>query len=569
MLLILAFIVGIGSGLSAVVLKKLIHLIGDLFNDTLQTGSGNILYLILPALGMFLSFLLIKYIIKDDIGHGVTKALHAISKNTSKIKAHNTWSSTLTSSLTIGFGGSVGTEAPIVYTGAAIGSNLAKLLNLPYKDMTILLGCGAAGAISGIFKAPLAGVLFTLEILMFNISMSSVLPLMISSVTATVISSIFMGSDVSLANDIVHFDMGNLPYYIILGVFCGFVSLYFTRTTLFLEAKIKKINNTYLRWAICGISLGVMIYLFPPLFGEGYKSLSSLLNGNPVDAMGNNIFKSWITKPWFIPIFFSIVVVLKVFAMSATNAGGGVGGTFGPTLIVGGISGFVLARFINMTGLGVIPETNYALVGMAGLMAGVMQAPMTAIFLIAEITGGYELLLPLIITSLVSYVTIHPFEKYSIYTKRLAQNGELLTHDSDKSVLTLLNTSSLVENSFTPIGLEDSLADLVKVVEASKRNLFPVLDKEGRLQGIILLDDIRKIMFNKDLYDAVFVYNIMQDVPDYVYIDEQMDHVMEKFERTEAWNLPVVDKNMKYIGFVSKSKIFSSYREKLHQISHD
>ncbi len=569
MLFILAFFVGTGSGFAAVILKKLIILIGQLLRGWIDGPMDSFIYLLYPGVGMFLSFLIVKYLVKDDISHGVTQVLKAVSKNNSSIKKHNIWSSILTSSITIGFGGSVGAEAPIVYTGAAIGSNVAKSLNLSYRQMTILLGCGAAGAVAGIFKAPMAGILFTLEILIFNISMSSIIPLLVSSVTATAISYIFMGKDVSFVNNIETFVMGNIPYYIILGVLCGFVSLYFTRTTLFIEDKMKSISNPYTKWLICALVLGILIFVFPPLYGEGYASLGHLLNSTPMDGVGSTIFGSLLDRKWFVPIFFAAVLLFKVVAMALTNAGGGVGGTFGPTLIVGGIAGFILARVINLSGFHSLPEENFVMVGMAGLMAGVMQAPMTAIFLIAEITGGYSLLMPLIITSAVSYLIIHPFEPYSIYSKRLAKSGDLLTHDSDQAVLVLLKTSELIEKDFISIEMNKTLGDLVKVVARSKRNLFPVIDVRNIFQGYISLDDIRDIMFDTQRYDSIYAYNLMRSAPAVVLQDEKMESVMDKFEKTGAWNLPVVAPDGEYIGFVSKSKIFSSYRKQLQQVSHE
>lgn len=569
MMLLFAVVVGLGSGLAAVLLKELISLIHKLIMPTLEGHSFNILYLLYPGIGMFISFLLLKFVIKDDIGHGVTKVLLSLSKRKSRIKAHNTWSSVLTSAITIGFGGSVGTEAPIVYAGAAIGSNIARAFGLSYKNMTILLGCGAAGGLAGIFKAPMAGILFTLEILLFNISMSSIIPFLASTITATVVSYAFLGNAVSIGNHVDPFLMNSIPLYLLLGVFCGFVSLYFTRTTLKLEDKIKLIKNPYTKWAICSAALGLLVFLFPPLFGEGYESLSHLLKGDVLEAAGITIFGTLLSKAWIVPLFFTLALLLKVFSMSFTNAGGGVGGTFGPTLIVGGIAGFVLARIINLMGIAEVSECNFALVGMAGLMSGVMQAPMTAIFLIAEITGGYSLFMPLIITSTISYATIHSIEPYSIYTKRIAKMGALLTHDSDQSVLTLLNTCDLVEKKFIEVNLDDTLGDLVKAVSVSVRNIFPVVDKKGRFQGYILLDDIRKVMFDSSLYDKVYVYSLMKNAPAKVKINDSMESVMHKFETTEAWNLPVVDDDNKYIGFVSKSRIFSKYREKLHLVSHN
>ena len=402
LLLLLALVVGLLSGLAAVILKQLVHLVQWVLTGWFNTPSDSILYFVYPGIGMLLALLFVKFVIKDNIGHGVTKVLLAVSKNESRIKAHNMWSSMAASSVTIGFGGSVGAEAPIVLTGAAIGSNVGRVMNLSYKNITILLGCGAAGAVAGIFKAPLAGVLFTLEILLFNMSMTSILPLVVSSITACTVSYFLLGDAVQFENAIVPFVKGNIPYYIIFGAICGFASLYFTRMTLYLEDKIKSIEGSYKRWLISAGCLGILIFLFPPLYGEGYDVLTSLLNNNYGDAVGTSFFTKFLTLEWIVPIFFLGVFLFKVCSMSLTNAGGGVGGTFGPTLFMGGILGFIIAKTINLSGLHYIPETNFVLVGMAGLMAGVMQAPLTAIFLIAEITGGYTLLMPLIITSAVS-----------------------------------------------------------------------------------------------------------------------------------------------------------------------
>jgi CIC family chloride channel protein len=570
MLMILALVVGIGSGLAAVILKQLAHLIDAGLTNWIDSSYDNIFLLLYPGVGMLLSLLFVRYFIKDDIGHGVTKALFAISKNNSRIKPHNTWSSVLASSVTIGFGGSVGAEAPIVYTGAAIGSNVARKLGLSYKTMTILLGCGASGAVAGIFKAPMAGILFTLEILLFNISMSSMLPLLISTISATTVSYLLLGNEVAFASVVDNFSMGNFPYYLILGVACGFCSLYFIRMTMYLEDRIKKISNPFKRWAYCALGLGILIYLFPPLFGEGYSSLGHMLQGNPDNILEYSLFSDILKNyKWVVPVYFIFVLVFKVFAMSFTNAGGGVGGTFGPTLIVGGIAGFIIARTINLTGIHPLPEANFALVGMAGLMSGVMQAPMTAIFLIAEITGGYALLMPLIIVSITSLMTIRIFEPYSIYSKRLAKTGDLITHDGDKAVLTLLNTSELIERDFMTVGPEQSLRQLVDVVAKSKRNIYPVVDKNDKLQGTIFLDDIREVMFKTELYDELYVCSLMKECEDTVCDTDRMDIVMDKFDRTGAWNLPVVDILGRYLGFVSKSKIFSSYRSRLQDVSHD
>ncbi|MBO7192390.1 MAG: chloride channel protein [Bacteroidales bacterium] len=569
-MIVLSLIVGIACGLTAVILKTAIEFIHHSITSWFDGVAYSALYLIYPGVGMLIAMLFVKYVVKDNIGHGVTRVLQAVSKNESKIRPHNMWSSVLASSVTIGFGGSVGAEAPIVYTGAAIGSNVARYMGLSYKNMTILLGCGAAGAVAGIFKAPLAGVLFTLEILLFNISMTSILPLLLSTISATVVSYIFLGDQPAFECTISEFTMNNIPFYLILSLFCAACSVYFTRMTLWLEDKIRSIKRPYLRWAISASCLGLLIFLFPPLYGEGYGHLHTLLNGGVIDFEGQTILAFFMNSEWSIPIFFLFILILKVFSMSFTNAGGGVGGTFGPTLFIGAIAGFVVSRTINLIGGGfVVPEQNFVLVGMAGLMAGVMQAPMTAIFLIADMTGGYELLIPLILTSTVSYAATRAIEPYSIYTKRIANRGELLTHDSDQAVLTLLKTSDLIESDFITVKIDASLGELVEVVATSKRNIFPVVDDRNHFHGYVSLEDIRQDMFHTDLYEKMHVYNFMVSAPAYVYIDEKMDSVMDKFEKTSAWNLPVVDHDRTYIGFVSKSKIFSAYRDQLKQVSHD
>ncbi len=568
--MILSLVVGIACGLAAVILKLSIDFIHHNLIALSDAGAYNILYLVYPGVGMLLAMLFVKYVVKDNIGHGVTKVLQAVSKNESKIKSHNMWTSMLASSVTIGFGGSVGAEAPIVYTGAAIGSNVARYMGLSYKNMTILLGCGAAGAVAGIFKAPLAGVLFTLEILLFNISMSSILPLLLSTISATVVSYIFLGVEPPFECTLSPFSMGNIPYYVVLGLFSAVFSVYFTRMTLWLEDKIRSIRRPYLRWAVSATCLGLLIFLFPPLFGEGYDHLKELLNGGMINLEGQTILSFFMDSSWSVPVFFLMILLLKVFSMSLTNAGGGVGGTFGPTLFIGAIAGFVVSRTINLIGgSAVVPEQNFVLVGMAGLMAGVMQAPMTAIFLIADMTGGYELLIPLIITATISYAVTRAVEPYSIYTKRIAKKGELLTHDSDQAVLTLLKTNELIETDFLPVRIDSTMRELVDVISQSKRNIFPVVDSKNHFQGYVSLEDIRSVMFKYDSYDSLHVYNFMKSAPAYVYVNEKMDRVMAKFEQTEAWNLPVVTDDRTYVGFISKSKIFSSYREQLKQVSHD
>ena len=567
-LLVLSVVTGALSGLAAVLLKLSIHAIqGSLAS---LAGKGRLLYLVFPGIGMLLSLLIVRYLVRDNIGHGVTKVLQAVSKNESKIRRHNCWSSLLTSALTIGFGGSVGAEAPIVYTGAAIGSNLGRYSGMSYRGMTLLLGCGAAGAVAGIFNAPLAGVLFTLEILLFNLSMSGILPLLLSSISATLVSYLCLGQESGpFIASVVPFSMQNVPFYVLLGVFCGLGALYFIRTTLSMEDRLGRVRNPFLRWGISAVSLGVLIFLFPPLHGEGYNFLSPLLSGGQI-SFGGTPFSYFEGLPWAVPLFFLAVLLLKVFSMTFTNAGGGVGGTFGPTLFIGALVGFVLATTVNLLmPSGGVPVSNFVLVGMAGLMAGVMQAPLTAIFLIAEISGGYGLLVPLILTSAVAYGVTRIFERYSIYTKRIAASGELLTHDSDQAVLTLLHTDAMLEKDFLPVRIDAPLGDLVEAVSRSERNIFPVLDSHGRFQGYVSLDDIRRDMFQTELYTKRHVYNYVRSAPEYIQADESMDSVMRKFEKTGAWNLPVVDENRKYLGFLSKSKIFNEYRQSLRSVSQD
>ena len=566
-LLLLSLMVGVLSGCAAVILDWAIHAIKRLLNEGIPLGGDyEWQYLVLPGVGMLISLLLVRFVIKDNISHGVTKALLAVSRGESKIKPHNTWSSMLTSSITIGFGGSVGAEAPIVYTGAAIGSNLGRLAGLSYRNITLLLGCGAAGAIAGIFKAPLAGVLFTLEILLFNVSMGSLLPLLFSTVSATVVSYIFRGQTPVFACTLTPFAMGNIPFYIILGIVGGFGSLYFMRTTLFLEDRIGKLANPYLRWVLCALGLGLLIFLFPPLYGEGYDSLGVLLNGRELDLAGRSLLSFLLDWKWGVPLLFALIFFLKVLAMTATNAGGGVGGTFGPTLFAGAILGFVIARCLNLLGASV-PEQNFVLVGMAALMAGVMQAPMTAIFLIAEISGGYELLIPLILTSTVTFGTVRLFEKYSIYTKRIAQSGDLLTHDSDQAVLTLMHLDELIRDKYPRVQIDATLREVASVVANSDAAVLAVIDADGRFQGMIDLATARKPLLDPSKYDSWHVYNIMEAAPDYIHVGEKMESVMKKFDRTAAWRLPVVDEDRKYLGFISKSRLLMAYRAELKEIT--
>ena len=565
-LLLLSFLTGIGSGCAAVLLEKLISLIQNFVFPIVNKGGFSFIALVFPSLGMMISLLLIRFLIKDDIGHGVTKVLQAISRKESRIKPHNMWSSMATSAVTIGFGGSVGAEAPIVYTGAAIGSNIGRAFNLNYRNITILVGCGAAGAIAGIFKAPLAGILFTLEILFFQLSLSSMMPLLISTLTATVVSLLLTGTATPFTCTLAPFNMGNLPFYLVLGVFCGLFSLYFTRFTLFLEDKFSGLKNSWVKWLLCSIGVGLCILLFPPLFGEGYNFLGNLLGGKPWSFDGESPLAFLLHTPWGVPLFVLLVLLVKVISMTLTNAGGGVGGTFGPTLFTGALAGFVVARTISLMGMP-LPEQNFVLVGMAGLMAGVMQAPMTAIFLIAEMTGGYDLLLPLILCSAVSFGVTRIWEKYSIYTKRIALRGELLTHDSDQAALALLDTAELVSDKYPRLHVDQTLQDVLPLVADSPVAVFPVLTEDGRLAGMLEMDDVRKHIIKARQHETVTLRSLMKEPAAEVRQGEDSASVMRKFDRTEAWRLPVIDAEGRYMGFISRSRILAAYRRELMRIS--
>lgn len=571
-ILMLSFLVGILTALAALILKYLIHLIQNFLTDNFDTTGANYLYLVYPVIGIFLTGLFIRNIVKDDIGHGVTKILYAISRRQGRIKRHNVWSSVIASGITIGFGGSVGAEAPIVLTGSAIGSNLGSFFKMEHKTLMLLVGCGAAGAIAGIFKAPIAGLVFTLEVLMIDLTMASLLPLLISSVTAATVSYIFTGTEAMFKfhQDQI-FTMERIPYVILLGIFCGLVSLYFTRAMNSVENIFRKYNNPYIKLAIGGVMLSVLIFLFPPLYGEGYDTIELLLNGVSTadwDTVMNNSFFYGYGN--LLLVYLTLIVLFKVFASSATNGGGGCGGIFAPSLFLGCVSGFVFSNFANSLGFFPdLPEKNFALMGMAGLMSGVMHAPLTGIFLIAELTGGYDLFLPLMIVSVSSYLTIIVFEPHSIYSMRLAKKGQLLTHHKDKAVLTLMKVENVVEEDFDIVRPEMDLGELVKVISKAKRNLFPVVDASGVLLGIVVLDDIRNIMFRQELYHRFKVDNLMTSPSAKLLVTDPMEIVMRKFDDTKAWNLPVIDEDGKYLGFVSKSKIFNSYRQVLVHFSED
>lgn len=566
---LLSILVGLLSALAAAVLKNAIVYTNRILTRGITPESESYFYLVYPAAGMLLTVLFVKYIVRDNIGHGVSRVLYAISKKKGKLRTHNTWTSIVATTMTIGFGGSVGAEAPIVLTGSSIGSALGNYFRLNYRNVTLLIGCGAAGAVAGIFKAPVAGIVFTLEVLLLDLTMASIVPLMISAVTAATVAYFLMGEEVLLSFTVAGaFNIKNIPWYILLGGITGLISVFFTKTSVFLESQYSRIRNTFVRVSVGGAALALLIFFFPPFYGEGYETIRELLEGRSMIGFENSPFSGFGNTFTIYLLFFAGLVLLKAVATSSTNGAGGVGGIFAPTLFVGGVTGFAVSTILNRFAGIDIPDNRFVLVGMAGAMAGVMHAPLTAIFLIAEITGGYALLIPLIITSTISYITARTFQSHSIYHAQLAEKGELITHDKDKAVLTLMNWKSEIERDLAKVSANYTLGELVKVISQSKRNIFPVVDKYNILEGVVLLDDIREIMFRNELYGTVTVRELMRIPPSYLDVRESIETVMDTFDQTEAWNLPVLDNGI-YVGFISKSRLYARYRELLLQFSEE
>lgn len=564
MTLILAFVIGFFASVAGYVLHSMIKEIQHLLTAGFDRTTFNWLYLLFPIMGIYLTSLFIKYVVKDNISHGITRVLYAISTKQSRLKGHNCWSSVVASSITIGFGGSVGAEAPIVLTGSAIGSNLAKLFKMDARTAMLLVGCGATAAISGIFKAPIAGLVFTLEVLMLDLTMASLLPILIASVTATCFSYIFVGSESLFSYHMDSaWDIQRVPPYIILGVFCGIVGLYFMRTMTACENMFANMKRyPYLKLALGGLTLSVLIFFFPSLYGEGYSMVNIFLDGKTVadweQVMNGSMFYGHSN---LLVVYVGLVVFTKVFATSATNGAGGCGGTFAPALFIGGFSGFFFARIWNIYQLGVYaPEKNFALMGMAGVMAGVMQAPLTGIFLIAELTAGYQLFIPLMIVCICAYLTINIFEQHSIYSMRLAREGKLLTHHTDQAILTLMSLDSIIDRQFTSVDPDMQLGKLINAISKSHTSFLPVLDNAGTLLGEIDITKIRHIMFRSELYNRFTVKDIMTPVPSTLVREDKMIDVMRKFEKANCNFLPVVDVNGHLEGYVSRTRMYSMYR---------
>jgi CIC family chloride channel protein len=562
-IIILSFVIGIATSLAAWLLKVTIHLIQAALTGHAAVNGMNYLFLIYPVIGILLSGLFVKFIVRDDISHGVTRILYAISQRKSRIKPHNMWSSMVASVITIGFGGSVGAEAPIVLTGSAIGSNLGKLFKMEHKTLMLMVGCGAAGAIAGIFKAPIAGLLFTIEVLMLDLTTASVLPLLTTSITAATVSYVLTGPEAMFKFQQAEiFAVSRIPYVIGLGIACGLTALYFTRTSIWVESIFRRLGSFWKRFFAGAAILSVLIFLLPPLYGEGYDVIGGLLGRSYSGLMDGSPFRSAGESSFGAVIFFALIILTKVFATAATNGGGGCGGIFAPSLYLGSIAGFTFAYLFGFAGI-ILPEGNFALLGMAGMMAAIMHSPLTAVFLIAELTGGFDLFLPLMIVTLSAYITILSFDRYSLYSVRLAQKGELLTHHKDRAVLSLLNVDTVIETDFRIVHPWNTLGDTVKLIAGSSRNVFAVTDSDNILRGIVLVDDIRNIMFRPELYTRFKVKQFMVSAPARINISMPMEKIMHIFDDTKAWNLPVIDDSGHYLGFVSKSKIFNAYREVL------
>lgn len=571
MTIILALFIGFFASVAAFILHFIIKEIQVLLTAGFTTVTYNWLYLVFPVIGIFLTSLFVRYVVKDNISHGITRILYAISSKRSRLKPHNCWTSVIASAITIGFGGSVGAEAPIVLTGSSIGSSLGQLFKMDNKTLMLLVGCGAAAAIAGIFKAPIAGLVFTLEVLMVDLSMASLLPILVASVTATCFTYIFMGSN-SLFT--FHLDgewiVERVPACILLGVSCGLVSLYFIRMMTSCEGVFARLkDHRYAKLLLGGLMLSSLIFIFPVLYGEGYSAINILLNSN-TEADWNTLLNNslFYGHGQLLIIFVALVVLTKVVATSATNGGGGCGGTFAPSLFVGAFSGFLFARIWNIQQLGLyVPVKNFTLLGMAGVMAGVMHAPLTGIFLIAEITNGYDLFIPLMIVSTCSVMTISVFEPHSIYAMRLARQGKLITHHTDKAALTLMSLDSVVENDYIAVTADMPLGKLVNVISKSHSSFIPVLDSAGCILGEVDITKIRHIMFRSELYTKFCVMQIMTPVPAKVGINDRMEEVMKKFEIKNTNYLPVVDVNNRLMGYISRSRVFSLYRKMVEDLS--
>lgn len=568
-MMIISVLLGVLVGIATVIIKNSVHFIQHLLTSNITHEYGNYLYLSLPIIGILIAVLFIKFVIRGHVGHGIPSVLFAISKTNGKIKRHNMFSSIVSSTFTVGFGGSVGLEGPTVATGAAIGSNLGRLFHLNYKQITLLLGVACAASMAAIFKSPIAAIVFATEVIMIDLTMASAVPLLLASVTAVLTSYFFLGQAVIYPLNITQvFLLKDIPFYILLGIMAGLVSVYFTKMYIFVESKFSKIKRWQTRLIIGGTILGVLIFFFPALYGEGYEAVNSSLKGDISSLYNNSIFYAFKDKIWVVFLLFVLIILMKAIATAVTFGAGGIGGIFAPTLFMGAFTGLFFARLINHFDVGQIVESNFALVGMGGLIAGVLHGPLTAIFLIAELTGGYQLFVPLMITATISYATIKIFVPNSVYTYQLAKRGHLITHHKDRAVLSMMSVDKLIERNFITISPDCTLGDLVKLIPKSVRNIFPVIEKDGTLIGVITLEEIKHIMFKPELYDTTYIKDLMF-IPD-VIVDyhEDMKSVAKKFKITERFNM-IVTKDGKYEGCVSRAKVFSKYRRLQKYFSDD
>jgi chloride channel protein, CIC family len=555
--------IGLTAGLAAVILKTFVHYIHDALTDNTTFISQYYLYPFFPLIGLLIVVTYVKRFHKGALEKGTSFVLYSISRKSSLLAPLHMFAHVITSGITIGFGGSSGLEAPIAVTGAAIGSNFSRTYHLNYKNRTLLLSCGAAAGIAAAFNAPIAGVLFAIEVLLIDISATAFIPLIIAAAIGTLCSKVVLQQGILMSFTTQQaFDFSNTPYYLLLGLFAGFISIYHSRVFVQVDNLFDKIKQPYAKAITGGALLILLIFLFPPLFGEGYDSIISLSESNTQSLLLNSAFRDYLNNEWLVLLFIGGIVFIKVFATAATLSGGGNGGNFAPSLMVGAFSGFVFARFVNLTGFTKLPESNFTLVAMAGVMTGVMHAPLTAIFLIAEITGGYGLMIPLMIVSSVAYVVVKIFEPDSIDTKKLAKKGELISHDRDKRILSYITLETILEKDFQPVYEKAKLRELITIIEKSHRNVYPVITETNQLVGIIQLDSIREIMFHQELYDTVLIKELMQKPAAIISMNESMGSIMQKFDKTHAWNLPVVS-NGTYAGFISKSEIFNKYRNHL------
>ena len=555
-LLVIAGLIGLCSGLAAVILKSVVHELIKYLEIGLNVVGINYLYLVYPLIGILLTVVASKHIFKEKLGHGITQILYAISKNSSVIRKTRMYSRMVTSAITVGFGGSVGLEAPIVVTGSAIGSNLARLFHLGYKQRTLLLGCGAAGAISAIFNSPVTGVIFAMEVILTEVVISRFIPLLLASVCGQLVSLVLLGDDILFSFKLNEaFQANETGFYIVFAAICGIVSVYFTRTMYYFEGAIDKLKNDFGKAFIGGISLAIIILTFPPIYGEGYDTIISLLEGNTEEIFLHSFFYWFSDNSSLVILFIFLIILVKPIATALTIGAGGSGGIFAPSLFMGGLIGYCFSSFSNLALGSSLSTSNFTLVGMCGVMSGVLHAPLTAIFLIAEITSGYELFVPLMLVSAISFSTISYFEKHSIYTKRLIETGDFIPYDKDRIVLSLIDLKKIIEKDLLTIDPEATLDDLVRLVKRSKRNIFPVVNDKKELEGIVTLDDIREMMFDNEARKEITIRTIMHQPPASVGTQEKMQSVMNKFEITQAWNLPVIDEG-KYVDFDIKPTYF-------------